>query len=149
MKPSLIQLLAVPALVIAGRLEQRQINWTVGQIVQTDSGPVSGHAALNASLVSEYLGIPFAAPPVGDLRFAAPQKYTGNSSINGTSFVRSYNLVLELQSLNQNFRDFLAPQRLSPQRFRQRISQVQTSQLPDFKFWKRLRNSGTISVKIV
>ncbi|KAN0091824.1 alpha/beta-hydrolase [Hyaloscypha variabilis] len=86
MKPSIVLFLTVATVALADSLEQRQSNWTVGQIVQTDSGPVSGHAALNASQVSEYLGIPFAAPPVGDLRFAAPQKYTGNSSINGTSF---------------------------------------------------------------
>jgi cholinesterase len=90
MKPSIVFFLAVATVALADNLEQRQSNWTVGQTVQTDSGPVSGHAALNASQVSEYLGIPFAAPPVGDLRFAAPQKYTGNSSINGTSFVSHY-----------------------------------------------------------
>jgi hypothetical protein len=66
---------------------QRDANWTVGQTVQTSSGPVSGHASTNASQVSEYLGIPYAIPPLGELRFAAPQAYTGNSSINGTKFV--------------------------------------------------------------
>jgi len=90
MKASLLHLLAVPAFAVADTLQQRQSNWTVGQTVQTSSGPVSGHAASNASQVSEYLGIPFAVPPVGDLRFAAPQKYSGNSSINGTSFVSRY-----------------------------------------------------------
>jgi cholinesterase len=87
MKASLLHLLAVPAFAVADTLQQRQSNWTVGQTVQTSSGPVSGHAASNASQVSEYLGIPFAVPPVGDLRFAAPQKYSGNSTVNGTSFV--------------------------------------------------------------
>jgi hypothetical protein len=87
MKASLLYFLALPAFAIADTLKQRQSDWTVGQTVQTDSGPVSGHAALNASQVSEYLGIPFAVPPVGDLRFAAPQKYSGNSTVNGTFFV--------------------------------------------------------------
>jgi hypothetical protein len=87
MKASLLQFLAAPALALADTLQQRQLNWTVGQTVQTGSGTVNGHAALNATQVSEYLGIPFAAPPVGDLRFAAPQKYSGNSTINGTYFV--------------------------------------------------------------
>ncbi|KAF4614294.1 hypothetical protein G7Y89_g15443 [Cudoniella acicularis] len=69
-----------------GGLKQRASNWTVGQTVQTANGPVAGHPASNQSDVSEYLGIPFAQPPIGDLRFAAPVKPTGNSSYNGTDF---------------------------------------------------------------
>ena len=79
--------LAILGLCHANSLEQRQSNWTVGQTVQTSSGPVNGHAASNATQVSEYLGIPYAAPPIGDLRFAAPQNYSGSSTVNGTSFV--------------------------------------------------------------
>lgn len=75
------------ALASAAQLEHRASNWTVGQTVQTGSGTVQGHAAANATGVSEYLGIPFAKPPVGELRWAAPQKYSGNSTINGTNFV--------------------------------------------------------------
>lgn len=67
---------------------QAQGNWTVGQTVQTDSGPVEGHKASNTT-VSEYLGIPFAKPPIGDLRWAAPVKYTGDTTINGTNYVPS------------------------------------------------------------
>lgn len=68
-------------------LHARQSNWTTGQTVQTDSGPVVGHAAPNATEVSEYLGIPYAQPPVGNLRFAAPLRYAGNTTINGSAFV--------------------------------------------------------------
>lgn len=71
----------------SAHLESRQSNWTVGQTVQTSSGPVNGHPSRNDSQVSEYLGIPFAKPPVGDLRFAAPVAYNGNATINGTNFV--------------------------------------------------------------
>jgi cholinesterase len=72
---------------VASTLVERQSNWTVGQTVQTSSGSVQGHAASNATGVSEYLGIPYAQPPVGELRWAAPQNFTGTSTINGTNFV--------------------------------------------------------------
>ena len=59
----------------------------VGQVVQTDSGPISGHAASQATNVSEYLGIPFAEPPVGNLRFAAPVRYQSTGqTINASEY---------------------------------------------------------------
>lgn len=72
---------------VSYNLLPRQSNWTVGQAVDTSSGRVSGHAAKNASQVSEYLGIPYGQAPVGDLRFAAPKKFEGNAPLNGSSFV--------------------------------------------------------------
>ena len=66
---------------------QGRNSWIVGQQVQTSSGPVEGHSSANRTQVSEYLGIPFAKPPVGELRFETPQKYTGDAVINGTNFV--------------------------------------------------------------
>lgn len=82
-------------LALAGLIEQRQSNWTVGQAVEINSGRVIGHAAKNASAsgVSEYLGIPFGKAPVGDLRFAAPEKFEGSSSlvINGSIYVSNFN----------------------------------------------------------
>jgi carboxylesterase type B len=64
-----------------------QGTWSVGQVVNTTSGPVCGHASQDAPSVSEYLGIPFAYPPVGDLRWAAPKAHTGTTVINAASFV--------------------------------------------------------------
>ena len=61
----------------------------VGVTVQTSSGPVSGHPALNRTQVSEYLGIPYAQPPLGDLRFAAPQTYSSSKPLTGASYVRN------------------------------------------------------------
>jgi carboxylesterase type B len=45
--------------------------------VTIDSGPVSGQAtqlATSETIVNRFLGIPFASPPVNDLRFAPPQQ---------------------------------------------------------------------------
>jgi cholinesterase len=61
-------------------------NWTIGQTVSTSSGPVEGHAADNDQGVSEYLGIPYAQPPVGELRFQPPVTFNGTKTINGTNF---------------------------------------------------------------
>lgn len=42
------------------KLQERDIIWlSVGQAVDTSSGPVQGHSARNATEVSEYLGIPY------------------------------------------------------------------------------------------
>ena len=61
--------------------------FSVGQEIQTSSGLILGQPALSRPEVSEYLGIPFAKPPVGDFRFAAPQAYSGNGTVNATAFV--------------------------------------------------------------
>ena len=60
----------------------------VGQEVRTTSGIVIGKAAPKLTEVSEYLGIPYAKPPVGQLRFAAPERFVGYGKINATSYVR-------------------------------------------------------------
>jgi hypothetical protein len=67
--------------------EIRCDDFTVGESVETSSGSITGHAAAYNPDVSEYLGIPFAQPPVGDLRFAAPLKYNGSSALSGSTFV--------------------------------------------------------------
>jgi hypothetical protein len=81
--------LSLPLVWASPQFQPKQVNrsFTVGQIVETSSGAVAGHAATNYSEVSEYLGIPYAQAPVGDLRFAAPVKYTGSSMLNGSVLV--------------------------------------------------------------
>jgi Carboxylesterase family len=61
----------------------------IGEAVETTSGLVNGHEAPwpQNSGVSEYLGIPFAEPPLGQLRFAAPQTYKPRGPIPGAEFV--------------------------------------------------------------
>lgn len=63
--------------------------WQVGQAVKTTSGDVTGRPASYAGneQVSEYLGIPYAAPPVGNLRWLAPQPFKANGSIAANKFV--------------------------------------------------------------
>jgi carboxylesterase type B len=48
--------------------------------VSTANGPITGHQASNSDCVIEYLGIPFAQPPVGNLRFAPPAKIKSKKS---------------------------------------------------------------------
>jgi cholinesterase len=68
-------------------LSPKRDGWSVGQSVHTSSGTVRGRAAPNATEVSVYLGIPYAKPPIGNLRFAPPQKYESDNGIDATDFI--------------------------------------------------------------
>jgi len=62
-----------------------QISFEVGRTVKTTSGRITGHASSLYDGVSEYLGVPFAQPPVRDLRFAPPAPIKdASTSINAT-----------------------------------------------------------------
>lgn len=67
--------------------QSSQCAFQVGSPVNTTSGLLQGHRAPNATQVSEYLGIPFAQPPVDQLRFAPPAQYTSNASMNASNYV--------------------------------------------------------------
>jgi cholinesterase len=60
--------------------------FSVGQGVTTTSGTVEGHASSWQPEVSEYLGIPYAQPPLGPLRFAAPKAFNGTAPITAAKF---------------------------------------------------------------
>jgi cholinesterase len=57
------------------------------EIVETANGLITGHHSPNVENVWEYLGIPYAQPPFGDLRFAAPQAYKVKEPYAATKFV--------------------------------------------------------------
>ena len=72
-----------------------------GDPVQTDSGLVAGTEAQSG--VKAYLGIPYARPPVGDLRWRAPQpiKWSGvwNADRKGPECIQ----VLRPHNINHYF----------------------------------------------
>lgn len=54
-------------------------------VVETTSGPVKGGVNSRSPAVFEYLGVPYAQPPVGSLRFAKPAALAQPlESIDGT-----------------------------------------------------------------
>jgi hypothetical protein len=62
--------------------------------VPTSTGEVIGHPASSRPAVMEFLGIPFARAPVGDLRFAPPVGFENKGAIvNATTFVRSFQIL--------------------------------------------------------
>jgi hypothetical protein len=61
----------------------------IGQILKTTSGDLTGQPSSWKPQVSEYLGIRYAEPPIGKLRFAAPIAIkAAGKSVNATKYVR-------------------------------------------------------------
>lgn len=81
-----LQALGIASILPRAQSSPTQRPFSVGQEVSTTSGIIHGHAAANRTEVSEYLGIPFAQPPLGSLRFAAPKPYRSSAHFNASSF---------------------------------------------------------------
>lgn len=82
-------------------------DFTVGQTIETSSGPVTGHASTKFPDVSVYLGIPFGQAPVGSLRFAAPVKFVGSSPINGSTFVSYQNMSILIAKVDTSQGEYM------------------------------------------
>ncbi|KAJ7920629.1 cholinesterase precursor [Mycena leptocephala] len=54
--------------------------------ILTSSGEIIGHPASSRPAVMEFLGIPFARSPIGELRFAPPVAFENKGIINATTF---------------------------------------------------------------
>lgn len=60
-----------------------------GLVVETTSGTVQGFVNQTAPDVRQFLGVPYAEPPLGNLRFAAPESKQPNGTVNATAFPSS------------------------------------------------------------
>ncbi|KUL92405.1 hypothetical protein ZTR_02201 [Talaromyces verruculosus] len=71
---------------VAAASDQCEVSISKFLKVKTTNGLVEGHIADDSPCIVEYLGIPYAKPPVGELRFASPQRYEGNQSYEAKNF---------------------------------------------------------------
>src|SRR6188472_3916564 len=71
-----------------------QVNKANGPTVSTGDGPVRGF--VNSSGVTEFLGIPYAAPPTGNLRWMPPAPPAHHALLDATEFANTCPQVTEL-----------------------------------------------------
>ena len=74
--------------------------------VRTTNGLIIGHEAPNRSDVIEFLGIPYAQPPLDQLRFASPVKYGKSNGIyNASKWVIQTKMVRCSSLISSTHRD--------------------------------------------
>jgi para-nitrobenzyl esterase len=71
-----------------------QVKKANGPTINTGNGPVRGF--VNSSGVNEFLGIPYAAPPTGNLRWMPPAPPANHALLDATEFANSCPQVTEL-----------------------------------------------------
>lgn len=76
----ILSLLATAAIVLAAPAAKIPLT------VSTSQGSITGHVAPNVSSVIEFLGIPYAQPPVGSLRFGTPVPINTTTSYIAANF---------------------------------------------------------------
>jgi len=87
-----IGMLATP--VVAGDRDHGQRDRRGGPVVDTKEGPVRGFTDEGVNI---FLGIPYAAPPVGDLRWRPPQPVEPwSDTLDATSYANTCSQVTEL-----------------------------------------------------
>ena len=100
---------AVPALLANGALSDSWLRLRDASdlTVSTTNGRITGHLAENRSIVVEFLGIPYAQSPTGDLRFAAPKSYEGSGSYEASKWVSALLVYgsIQFSQLTIAFRD--------------------------------------------
>lgn len=77
----------LPYAAIAATAPLQEDYSTCGKSVATTNGPIVGHVSSKSTDVCEYLGIPYALPPIGDLRFAPPREFTRNQTYVANEYV--------------------------------------------------------------
>lgn len=100
-RKTMIRALLLSSLLAAGALATSSVTahepeeQAKGPVVQTTDGPVRGF--VNSSGVNVFLGIPYAAPPVGDLRWKPPAPPASHDLLDATQYADSCE-VTEQQS---------------------------------------------------
>lgn len=94
-----LHLAAFVSRALGGSLDAIRPRWYVGQTVCTSREEIIGYPAVDASDVSQYLGIPDGEPPVSRLRFSPPTAYAGRTQIVATKFVSFHAFSSRLATL--------------------------------------------------
>ncbi|RMZ40494.1 lipase/esterase [Aspergillus flavus] len=111
---------------------------SVGASVWTSSGLIVGHAAPQRSNVSEYLGIPYATPPTGDLRFARPVAYHSNSTVRASAYVSEVDCPANIGTTPDDYPGFTLQAQKIIQTFAQQLGTPQSEDCLYLNVWTKL-----------